>query len=102
MLKPGLLTQDEILAKVDSGVYVQSVTGVNSGVNPISGDFSVGIEGLVIKNGQLDEPIREATISSTMQRMLMDISLIGSDLNWLPGVATGQTVAISSMTMSGK
>jgi PmbA protein len=100
-LNPGNLTSDEILKYVDNGVYVQTVTGVASGVNPISGDFSVGIEGLNIKNGKLDTPIKEATISSTMQKMLLNMCCIGSDVNWLPGVASGQTVAISSMTVSG-
>ncbi len=101
-LKPGDLNPDQILKEIDSGIYIQSITGVASGVNPISGDFSVGIEGLTIKDGELDEPIREATVSSTMQRMLKDIFLIGSDLNWLPGVASGQTIAIKSMTVSGR
>ena len=46
-------TQDEILAAVGDGLYVQSVTGVHSGVNPVSGDFSVGAEGLMIRGGVL-------------------------------------------------
>ena len=43
---------DEILAEVGEGLFVQSVTGVHSGVNPVSGDFSVGAEGLMIRGGR--------------------------------------------------
>ena len=43
---PGPRSADDILASVGDGLYVQSVTGIHSGVNPVSGDFSVGAEGL--------------------------------------------------------
>ena len=45
----GLNSQDEILATVGDGLYVQSVSGIHSGVNTVSGDFSVGAEGLMIE-----------------------------------------------------
>ena len=75
--------------------------GVHSGVNPVSGDFSVGVTGLIIRDGQLCEPVREATIASTLQRMLLDLTLVGSDIEWLPGSAAGQTLAISNIAVSG-
>jgi len=56
-------------------------------VNPVSGDFSVGAEGLMIRNGVLAEPVREVTVASTLQRMLQSVVEIGGDLRWLPGVA---------------
>jgi PmbA protein len=101
VLSPGTKGQDEILASVGSGLYVQSVTGVHSGVNPVSGDFSVGAEGLMIEGGALGQPVREVTVASTLQRMLQDLVEIGADLRWLPGVAAGQTLAIADMTLSG-
>jgi len=100
-IEPGDLSQEEIIAKVDEGLLVQSVSGVHSGVNPISGDFSVGAEGLMVRNGALAEPVREITIASTIQRMLQHVSLIGGDIEWLPGSAAGLTLAIEDMSMSG-
>jgi len=101
VLAPGTKSQDEILASVGEGLYVQSVTGVHSGVNPVSGDFSVGAEGLLIEGGTLGQPVREVTVASTLQRMLQSVVEIGGDLRWLPGVAAGQTLAIADMTLSG-
>jgi len=101
VLQPGELGLEEILAKVGDGLYVQSVTGVHSGVNPVSGDFSVGAEGLMIRGGALAEPVREVTVASTMQRMLQAILHVGSDIEWLPGVAAGQTLAVGDMQLSG-
>ena len=101
VLQPGRHDQQAILAVVGEGVYVQSVTGVHSGVNPVSGDFSVGIEGLMIRDGELAEPVREVTVASTLQRMLQSVLHVGADIEWLPGIAAGQTLAIGDMQLSG-
>jgi PmbA protein len=100
-LEPGKLDQPEIIAEVGEGFLVQSITGVHSGVNPVSGDFSVGAEGLMIRGGDLAEPVREVTIASTIQRMLQHVVAVGSDVEWLPGAATGVTLAIDEIAMSG-
>jgi PmbA protein len=101
VLEPGTMSAGEVLEAVGDGFYVQSVTGVHSGVNPISGDLSVGAEGLMIHGGELAEPVREVTVASTLQRMLQSVLHVGGDLEWLPGVAAGQTLAIADMQLSG-
>ena len=101
VLSPGSEDYEDILAAVGDGLYVQSVTGVHSGVNAVSGDFSVGAEGLTIRGGVLDQPVREVTVASTLQRMLQSVVHVGADLRWLPGVAAGQTLAIADMQLSG-
>jgi PmbA protein len=101
VLSPGTKSATDILAEVGEGLYVQSVTGIHSGVNTVSGDFSVGAEGLLIRGGALAEPVREVTVASTLQRMLQSIVAIGDDLHWLPGAAAGQTLAIADMQLSG-
>ncbi len=100
-LLPGDIDQAELLRRVGDGIYVESVTGVHSGVNPISGDFSVGITGLMIRGGELAEPVREITVASTLQRMLLDVRYVGSDVEWLPGSAAGQSLAIDGIAVSG-
>jgi len=100
-LVPGDYDQEEIFRRVGNGVFVESLTGVHSGVNPISGDFSVGITGLMIRDGVLAEPIREVTIASTLQRMLLDVMFVGNDVQWLPGTTAAQTLAIDAIALSG-
>ena len=100
-LAPGAESQSEILARVGEGLLVQQVSGVHSGVNAVSGDFSVGAEGLMIRGGELAEPVREITVASTIQRMLRNVVAVGNDLEWLPGSAAGVTLAITDMAMSG-
>ena len=48
----------------------------------------------MIRGGALAEPVREVTIASTMQRLLLDIVAVGGDLEWLPGGTGGVTLVI--------
>jgi PmbA protein len=100
-LEPGTRTQAELIADIDDGLLVQTVQGLHSGVNPISGDFSTGAAGLLITNGQVGVPVREFTIASTLQRMLLDIIEIGGDVDWLPMRANGMSLVIRDVTLSG-
>lgn len=100
-LVPGERGQDELISGVDDGLLVQSVQGLHSGVNPISGDFSTGAAGLLISDGMVGAPVREITIASTLQRMLLDITEVGSDIDWLPMSAAGMSLVIEDITMSG-
>jgi PmbA protein len=100
-VRPGTATQAELVAGVGDGVLVQDVSGLHSGVNPVSGDFSTGAEGLRIRGGELAEPVREFTIASTLQRMLLDVAAVGGDLEWLPMNASGVSLVIHDVTVSG-
>ena len=100
-LKPGTRMQPEIIADIEDGLLVQGVVGLHSGVNPVSGDFSVGAEGVRIRNGTTAEPVREITIASTLQRLLQNVVEVGGDVTWLPMSATGVSLAVSDVVMSG-
>lgn len=100
-LVPGGLTASQIWAQVGDGILVQEVSGLHSGVNPVSGDFSTGIEGVRLRGGEPAEPVREVTVASTLQRMLADVVAVGGDLEHFPMDASGVTVAIAEVTLSG-
>ncbi len=100
-LVPGELDQPGMIASIENGLLVQGISGVHSGVNRVSGDFSVGAEGVMIRGGRLAEPVREITIASTIQKMLQNVLAVGNDLEWLPSSAAGVSLAIGEISMSG-
>jgi PmbA protein len=101
-LAAGDLATDVLLASVGDGIFVEGVSGLHSGTNPVSGDFSVGVTGRVIRGGVLAEPVREATIASTLQRMLLDVVGIGAERLWLPGGTSAVPLAIEGISLSGR
>jgi PmbA protein len=101
VLTPGTRSFDELVASIDLGLFVGSFAGLHSGVNPVSGDFSVGADGLMIRGGALAEPVREVTIASTLQRLLLDVVEVGGDAEWLPGGDFLASLVIGDVAMSG-
>jgi PmbA protein len=100
-LLPGTRTQADLVAGVADGILIDSVSGLHSGVNPVSGDFSTGATGLAIAGGELGAPLREFTIASTLQKMLQDVVEVGGDVQWLPMGAAGVSLVLADVTVSG-
>ena len=88
-------------ASIKDGVLVRGVSGLHSGVNPTSGDFSVGAWGHRIVGGELAEPFREATIASTLQRMLLGICGIGATAEPLAGGMSMPPLIVADVALSG-
>lgn len=99
-LEAGELLPEEILERAEGGVLIQDVSGVHSGANPISGEFSVGATGLRISGGALGEPLREMTVASTVPGMLKAVDAVGEDLKFFSSVGC-PTVLIGEMTIAG-
>ncbi|MEZ5375420.1 MAG: TldD/PmbA family protein [Acidimicrobiales bacterium] len=92
---------EQLIAGVDQGVLVFGLAGFHSGVNPVSGDLSLGVDGRMIRNGQVAEPISEATVGSTLQRMMLGITAVGSDRLHLPGGAVCPSLVVGDVMLSG-
>lgn len=93
--------REAIRADLGSGLYVTSFSGLHSGVNPVSGDFSVGADGLMIRDGGFAEPVRELTVASTIQRLLHDIVAVGADFEWLPSGNGAVSLVVDDVSISG-
>ena len=99
-VQPGDRSFEQLLREAEGGVLVQEVTGVHSGANPISGEFSVGATGLRISGGALGEPVREMTIASTIPEMLQSVAALGSELRWFSAVGV-PFILLGEMTLAG-
>ncbi|HET6776820.1 MAG TPA: TldD/PmbA family protein [Actinomycetota bacterium] len=99
-VEPGATPVSDILLRAEGGVLIQDVSGVHSGANPISGEFSVGATGLRIVDGELGEPLREMTVASTVPEMLKGIAAVGDDLRFFTAVGV-PTILIAEMTVAG-
>jgi PmbA protein len=102
-LAPGTLSVDDLLSGVERGLYVVATRNVG-GINPISGDYSVGASGRWIERGELAGPVTGVTIAAPMLDMLANLSALANDLRWLPGqgVVGAPTVRIDDVTIGGR
>jgi PmbA protein len=70
-------TLAEILAEVGEGLYVNSWLGGNA--NMTTGDFSFGLRGHVIRNGELAEPVSEMNVTGNYADLLPRLTRVGDD-----------------------
>ncbi len=77
VLKPGLRTCDQMMAELGHGILI---TGFNGGnCNSSSGDFSFGIEGFLVENGCLVQPIAEMNMTGNILTLWLSLQEIGND-----------------------
>jgi len=94
---------DGLLAQAGDGLCVTEVAGLHSGVNPVSGTFSVGAVGRLVENGELAGPVREMTIAGDLVSMLNAVRSVGSDPRWVPfgGSVKAVPILVGEMAISG-
>ena len=103
VVAPGSHSFEQLLAEAGEGVFVNDVAGLHSGVNPVTGVFSVGASGRMIRGGALAEPVREFTIAGELVAMLSAVSAAGADPRWVPfgGSVSTPPLLIAEMAISG-
>jgi PmbA protein len=96
-LAAGTKTPAELMADISLGLYVTELIGM--GVNGITGDYSRGAAGFLIRDGQLAEPVAEITIAGHLLEMFASLTP-ANDLVFRRGTDS-PTVRIEGLTMAG-
>jgi PmbA protein len=103
VLEPGSGSLDDLVRTAGDGLLVTDVSGLHSGVNPVSGTFSVGATGRLIEGGVLGAPVREITIASDLVTMLRSVRAVGAERRWVPfgGSVKAAPLLLGEMAVSG-
>lgn len=102
VLAPGNESKEEIIKQIKHGIYITSVAGLHSGLNPISGAFNVQSSGALIENGEIVKPITLFVTSGNFFEMFNEVTHIGNDIeDRFIGVAA-PTIAVKKLMISGK
>jgi PmbA protein len=96
-LAAGTMTPVELMADIKEGIYITEMIGM--GVNGVTGDYSRGAAGFMIRDGALAEPVAEVTVAGNLMDMFAAM-VPASDLVFRRGTDS-PTVRIDGMTMAG-
>ena len=103
---------EDIIASIEYGLYAKNMGG--GSVDPMTGEFNFSVqEGYIIRNGQICEPVRGACLIGTGSDILMDIDMVGQNLETAQGMCgsssgsvptdVGQPlIRVSSITVGGR
>ena len=96
-LEPGAVTPAALMADIAEGLYVTDLIGM--GVNGVTGDYSRGAAGFMIRNGQLAEAVSEITIAGHLKQMFLAM-VAANDLTFRRG-SDAPTIRVDGMTLAG-
>ena len=103
---------EDIIASIEYGLYAASMGG--GSVNPTTGEFNFSVnEGYMVRNGVICEPVRGASLVGKGSDVIMNIDMVGSDLDMAQGMCgsssgsvptnVGQPmIRVSSITVGGR
>jgi PmbA protein len=97
-IKPGELSHRDLMKSLPRGILILSAMGVHT-ANPVSGDFSIGISGLWVENGEPLYPVKEAIISGNILEMFKNVEGVGSNLAFY-GSTGSPSILIGEMDIS--
>ncbi|MCH2109828.1 MAG: TldD/PmbA family protein [Polyangiaceae bacterium] len=98
IMQAGKLSVEELIESTEEALLVTEMMGF--GFNGITGDFSRGAAGFLIRGGKIVQPVNEVTISANLDDMMKNIDAIANDLELKTSVAA-PSFRISKMTVSG-
>lgn len=90
---------DELISLIDRGVYVLDVMGMHT-ANPVSGDFSVGVAGVLVEGGKIKNPVKEVVISGNIGDLFTKVKALGNDLTFY-GNLGAPSLLIEGIDISG-
>ena len=111
-IAPGNDKNEDIIASVEYGLYAKEMGG--GSVNPVTGEFNFSVnEGYIIRNGQICEPVRGASLVGKGSQIIQNIDMVGSNLDMGQGMCgsssgsiptnVGQPmIRVSSITVGGR
>ncbi len=96
-MRPGPLSPAALMADIREGLYVTELIGM--GVNGLTGDYSRGAAGFMIRDGAIAEPVAEITIAGHLAEMFAHL-IPADDLRFRRGT-DAPTIRVEGMTMAG-
>lgn len=105
IIESGGETFASLVESVEYGIYITGLQGLHSGVDSISGDFSLQCHGFLIEAGKLTEPVSQITVAGNYFEMIKDIERIADDVKFslLASDYIGSpSVKIGTLSISGE
>lgn len=84
---PGKWTPQDLLLQTGQGLYVTELLGLHT-MNPVSGDFSLGIKGARIQGGEIREPVGGMTVAGNLKDVLNSVDLVGNDFKFFGSIGS--------------
>ena len=105
-LAPGEETEEALLSRAGNGIYIESLSGLHAGADPVTGDFSLQSAGYLIEDGKKTTYVKSFTVAGNFFDLLQNITAIANNFelpNAISSTAFGSaSVLVEGLTVAGK
>lgn len=101
-IEPGDISYEDMIKATDEGLIIISLQGTHAGANAVSGDFSLGAYGYLVKDGAIAGPIHQITVAGNYFEMMNDVLAVGNDLHFGTGRYGAPSLKVGRLAVSGK
>ncbi|WP_312469601.1 TldD/PmbA family protein [Neobacillus sp.] len=99
-IEPSSTPFEALLASVDEGILITNLSGLHSGANTVSGDFSLAANGFYLKDGKVQYPVNLMTIAGNFYQLLLNVEEICSDLTFPLSPIGSPSVLVKSLSVT--
>ncbi len=100
-VKPGRYSRDDLFKKMNNGLYINSISGLNSGIDGQTLDFSLPCQGYVIKDGEVKEATSMIICAGNLKTLFESIKAVGNDSETFSSTIT-PSILVKQLAISGK
>lgn len=100
--KPGEQSLEELEAQMGDGLVITDLSGLHSGANTTSGDFSLLSKGYLLEGGKRVRPVEQITVAGNFYQLLKNIRALGNDLTFPASGVGAPSVDVGTLAVSGK
>lgn len=98
VVQPGEQDLEHLIREAGDGVLITSWLGGNS--DPTTGEYSIGIRGHLIEDGEVGQPVGEMNVSGNLLELFSHLTAVGSD-PWTYGRYRVPTLVFENVQFSG-
>ena len=103
VVKGGRKSEEEMMSGIKEGVYITELTGLHSGMNSHSGNFSLQCSGFMIRDGKKAEPLALITVAGNLINVFNNIKCIANNNKLVIGNQMScPSIYVGKMAISGK
>ncbi|OGT37534.1 MAG: metalloprotease PmbA [Gammaproteobacteria bacterium RIFCSPHIGHO2_12_FULL_37_14] len=98
-IRPGDKDLKALMKKMDKGLLITEMMG--QGANLVTGDYSRGVAGFWVEQGDIQYPVHEITVANKLQNMYQQILDVGNDVDTRGNIRTG-SILLEEMMVAGE
>jgi PmbA protein len=101
-IQKGTITAAEMIKKMSDGLVITELDGLHAGTNAITGDFSLGARGFLVRGGVIERPVNQIVLSGNFFTLLKEVAELADDLRFYFEPVGSPSLLIPSLSVAGE